>query len=286
MAQAIPEFFIYGEPVRPLDPGFMHVETISARQHVHNGHISPHKHPQMGHITFWTTGRGIYRIEEETWDFSAPSVAFVPSNVVHSIEAEKDADAIVLSMSDGALHAIAPHTPLPLDVPTFCLHGGDRHTWRRLRATIDAIVDEYVDQMAGVDAILPSLIAIAFSHVARLRNQAIAIQPTTSLVMRLRRLIDQHFRDDWRTDDYVRALGTTPHILDNAARHALGKSVAELVMDRRILEAKRLLTFTTLPLEDIAYELGFADPSYFSRFFRRRVGVAPSAWRSERLARR
>ncbi|MEO5805056.1 helix-turn-helix domain-containing protein, partial [Devosia sp.] len=45
-------------------------------------------------------------------------------------------------------------------------------------------------------------------------------------------------------------------------------------------EAKRLLQFTIRPVEDIAFEIGFKDPSYFSRFFRRRCGTAPKHWRS------
>ena len=61
-ANDIPNFFVYGEPSRSLDVGFLHVETVNERNSVHLGNVSPHKHTQMGQITFWYRGRGEYQI--------------------------------------------------------------------------------------------------------------------------------------------------------------------------------------------------------------------------------
>ncbi|MNL85110.1 Transcriptional activator NphR [compost metagenome] len=58
----------------------------------------------------------------------------------------------------------------------------------------------------------------------------------------------------------------------------------ELILERRLLEAKRLLMFTIRSVEDIGREIGFDDPAYFSRFFRRRMGEAPAVWRRRHLA--
>ena len=60
-------------------------------------------------------------------------------------------------------------------------------------------------------------------------------------------------------------------------------SVKDVVLERRLLEAKRLLMFTIRSVEDIAFETGFGDPAYFSRFFRRRCGEAPSTWRRRQI---
>ena len=91
------------------------------------------------------------------------------------------------------------------------------------------------------------------------------------------------FRDNWPVDRYVETLATTPHLLDKAARMLLGSGVKRVVSERRLLEAKRLLLFTVRTVEDIAYEIGFDDPAYFSRFFRERIGEAPAAWRRKQL---
>ncbi|TPL02689.1 MULTISPECIES: helix-turn-helix domain-containing protein [unclassified Mesorhizobium] len=282
---AIPEFFVYGEPARALDVGFLHVETVQARASVHRGRVLAHKHPQMAQITFWTSGQGVYRIEDKTWSFSAPTVSFMPSGVVHGFDIEPGTDAIVVSVADAALAAIAEHSALQLDQPAFVTGRGDAAPWERLTDTIKMIQAEYVEAQAGAEKILPALIAVALSHIARLdaQSHAVTVPAAVALGGRLRRLIDRHFRDDWPVERYVDELGTTRHLLDKAAHQVLGLGVRQAIGERRLVEAKRLLLFTIRTVEDIAYETGFNDPAYFSRFFRDAVGVAPGAWRKERV---
>ena len=282
---SIPDFFVYGEPVRPLDIGFLHVETVLARGSIHHGQVAAHKHPQMGQITYWTSGSGTYRIEDRSWDFSAPAVSFLPSNVVHGFSIGLGTDAIVVSVADDALAAIAGQSLLPLDRPVFTDGLPDRAAWKRLATVLDMIAAEYVEARAGNDKMLLSLIAVALSHIARLAPATVAAAPSSdaSLATGLRRLVDAHFRDNWPVDRYVEALATTPHLLDKAARAVLGSGVKRIVSERRLLEAKRLLLFTVRTVEDIAYEIGFDDPAYFSRFFRERIGEVLAAWRRKQL---
>lgn len=283
---AIPEFFVYGEPARALDVGFLHVETVQARASVHRGQVLAHKHPQMAQITFWTSGQGLYRIEDRTWSFSAPTVSFMPSGVVHGFDIEPGTDAIVVSIADEALAAIAEHSALPLDQPVFVTGQGEAALWQRLGETIGMVQAEYAEAQAGAEKILPPLVAVALSHIARLDAQSAAVTVPVAVALggRLRRLIDRHFRDDWPVERYVEELGTTRHLLDKAAHQVLGSGVRQAIGERRLVEAKRLLLFTIRTVEDIAYETGFNDPAYFSRFFRQAVGVAPAAWRNGRLA--
>ncbi|TPO04754.1 helix-turn-helix domain-containing protein [Mesorhizobium sp. B1-1-5] len=282
---AIPEFFVYGEPARELDVGFLHVETVQARASVHRGQVLAHKHPQMAQITLWTGGSGSYWIEDETLSFSAPTVSFMPSGVVHGFSIEPGTDAIVVSVADEALVAIAEHSLLPLDQPVFVTGRGETALWERLGDTVRMIQAEYADRLPGMEKILLPLIAVALSGIARLDavSHAVTLPAAVALAGRLRRLIDRHFRDDWPVERYVESLSTTRHLLDKAARQVLGSGVRQAVGERRLVEAKRLLLFTVRSVEDIAYETGFNDPAYFSRFFRQAVGMAPAAWRKERV---
>ena len=285
---AIPEFFVYGEPARALDVGFLHVETVLARASVHSGRVLAHKHLQMAQVTFWTGGRGVYRIEDETWSFSTPTVSFMPSGVVHGFDIEPGTDAIVVSIADAALAMIAEHSALPLDQPVFVTGRGEEVLWQRLGATVRMIQAEYAEAQAGMEKILPPLVAVALSCIARLdaQSQAVMVPAVVTLGGRLRRLIDRHFRDDWPVERYVEELGTTRHLLDKAAHRVLGSGVRQAIGERRLVEAKRLLLFTIRTVEDIAYETGFNDPAYFSRFFRGAVGMAPAAWRKGKLGSR
>ena len=277
----IPDFFVYGEPGRALDVGFLHVERVQDRGSLHHGDVAVHRHAEMGQITLWTEGAGTYRIEDAAWTFSAPAVSFVPSGVAHGFTVRPGSDATVISVANPALASLGEASPLPLGGAIFATGGDDGAAWRRLAAVVGLVADEYRDGRGLRDGALPGLIAAALALIARLgraRPEA-AASPTLRLAAALRRAVDAHFREDWTIARYVAELGTTPHLLDRAAREVLGASVKEAVLARRLLEAKRLLLFTIRPVEAVAYETGFRDPAYFSRFFARRCGAPPAAWR-------
>jgi len=279
----IPTFFVYGEPSRPLDVGFLHVETVMERRGVHFGHVAPHKHPLMGQITYWFKGDGVYRIEDRTWSFSAPAISFVPSNVVHGFDVSDQSDAIVISISDDMLRAMAGQVDLGLDAPILLSSDPTDPTWTRIGVLLDMAMEEY--RADASDRLLSGSIAVVLSLMARLggATRSDAASPGVSLASALRRTIDRHYKEDRPVGWYVEHLATTPHLLDKAARAVFGSAVKDMLMERRLLEAKRLLMFTIRSVEDIGREIGFEDPAYFSRFFRKRVGEAPAAWRRRHL---
>lgn len=279
----VPAFFVYGEPSRALDVGFLHVETVMERRSVHFGKVAPHKHPLMGQITYWFKGDGRYRIEDRTWNFSAPAVSFVPSNVVHGFDVNEAADAIVASVSDDLLRAMAPQVDLALDAPVLLSGEAGSADWVKVGALLDMVMAEYRDGAASSERVLAGLIGVVLSLMARLGGNVgfAAASPVVALALGLRRAIDRHYREDWPVARYVETLATTPHLLDKAARTVFGQTVKDMVLERRLLEAKRLLRFTIRPVEDIGRETGFEDPAYFSRFFRRRAGLSPTDWRRQ-----
>lgn len=286
MARPIPSFYVYGEPDRPLDVGFMHVETVMARNNVHFGRVSAHSHSRMAQITFWTKGQGAYFIEDQKLDFLAPAVSFVPSGVVHGFTVEpNESDAIVVSIADSALLPIREHTILPLDAPVMVTGKADSLGWHRLAAITQQIEDEYREGLPGMEKVLSNLAAVALTEIGRFGAETSASMKSghTILASEFRRLVDVHFRENWPVERYVSRLGTTPHLLAKACQSAFGLSIKSFLNERRLLEAKRLLLFTVRPLDDIAYEIGFSDAAYFSRFFKAQTGMPPSQWRTQFL---
>lgn len=278
---AVPNFFIYGEPDKPLDVGFMHVETIMERRHVHHGHAAAHKHNQMAQIALWTAGGGLWLMEDQKLEFTAPAVSFVPSGVVHGFTvAPTESDAIVVSVADGALPPIRALSALDMDRPLMVRGMGGNPLWNHLGTVMRLLHEDY---RSGRAASLAALVAVAANDIADLVQSDMAGERISgNLANAFRRLVDRHFRENWPVERYVSALGTTPHLLDKACRNAHGLSIKAFVDERRLLEAKRLLLFTVRCVEDISYEVGFRDPAYFSRFFRRRTGAPPGRWRAER----
>jgi AraC family transcriptional activator of pobA len=78
---------------------------------------------------------------------------------------------------------------------------------------------------------------------------------------------------------YADALRVPQAALSRALAHVTGRTTKELVTDRRMLEAARLLRFTNMTVGEVGYRAGFEDQLYFSRAFKRATGEAPSAYR-------
>ena len=77
-------------------------------------------------------------------------------------------------------------------------------------------------------------------------------------------------------------LGMTVDRLNDHVKRSTGVTAGHLIRQRVLTEAKRQLVFTTQPIQDIAAELAFADPSHFARFFRKATGITPHEFRDQR----
>jgi AraC family transcriptional regulator, transcriptional activator of pobA len=280
-SREIPNYFVYGEPDRALDIGFFHVELVSQRHNLHRGEVAAHKHTQLAQITFWIKGGGTYHIEDDSWTFSAPAVSFVPSGVVHGFSVSKSADAIVLSVTEDDLKSVFLRNDRARNLTSFTQQVTRNIDWENLGQIMKMIQREHEEQKPFAASTMLHLMGIALSLIARLSSSSEKIQTThvQSLGQRLRKLIDTHYRDNWTIAEYVKVLGSTPHLLDKAARESFEKPIKQLILERRLLEAKRLLKFTIRSSEDIAAELGFKDPAYFSREFKKHMSIAPGEWR-------
>jgi AraC-like DNA-binding protein len=90
--------------------------------------------------------------------------------------------------------------------------------------------------------------------------------------------LELHFRELHRAADYAEVLGCSVRTLSRAAQDATGNGVRELINERRLLEARRLLGGARWDARTVATHLGFTDPANFGRFFRDRTGLTPAAF--------
>lgn len=107
-----------------------------------------------------------------------------------------------------------------------------------------------------------------------------AVRPDRGLAAAFRQAVEVNFRTDHEVQEYARRLAVTPGHLNHLTRKHLGTSAGSVIRNRIVLEARRLLLHSDRSVARIGSELGFRDPSYFSRFFRRETGTSPSAYRA------
>jgi len=95
----------------------------------------------------------------------------------------------------------------------------------------------------------------------------------------LKNAIENNFRSKHSAGDYADMLNMSPKTLAKIARSHFNKTLTNLIAERIIIEAKRELYLTSKPVKAIAYELGFNDEFYFSRFFKNNADVSPQLFR-------
>ena len=101
----------------------------------------------------------------------------------------------------------------------------------------------------------------------------------TAITLKLRKLLDRHLTQEKSPAAYAAMLNISEVYLNEAVKCATGLSAGAYIRGRVIVQAKRQLTYTSLSAKEIAYSLGYDDYTYFSKLFRKCVGMSPSDYR-------
>lgn len=108
--------------------------------------------------------------------------------------------------------------------------------------------------------------------------------PKSAAVTRVGDYIREHFSEDISTEALAKIYGVTPRRLNDIFRNAYGLTPGAYVLEYRLNMAKHLLAHTGLPISEISEQSGFSDITYFSRIFKSKLGVTPSAYRQKNTA--
>lgn len=154
----------------------------------------------------------------------------------------------------------------------------DQPAWA---AQLAALWDElHRDDDGHVEAVSAQLTLLLVT-VARLAGPLSPNARTRAdpFIARVLDVIEERYHDGISLSDVARAVRLTPGHLTTVVRERTGRTVLEWITERRMAEARRLLVHTDLFVAQVARRVGYDDPAYFTRAFRRTHGTTPSAWR-------
>ncbi|MDF3832991.1 helix-turn-helix domain-containing protein, partial [Cupriavidus basilensis] len=198
-----------------------------------------------------------------------------------------DVDGIVITMTDHYLHTLLAGVPdaLPLfERPFHDQFGRDDAT------VLAGALELFRAEMNAVSlwrgAALAALLSLLLVGIARRASGADAsgAQPvgrTARHFQQFQQLVEERFRHHQELAGYADTLGITATQLNRICQQLAGRSALQLIHSRLIVEAQRDLLYSDLDIKQIASTLGFADAAYFTRFFCRRVGQTPTAFRQQ-----
>lgn len=291
-SQAIPQFHLFGEAPVEAAFDFIHVETIAARSSRHGWTIAAHNHRYLHQILVIVSGAGVARFEGAEHAFCGPVVIPVPATVVHGFTFDEDVKGFVASFTDDVVRgyrdgdgrgSVRARLENLFAEPLLPLEPGE--TFDRIHADIRDLHEELTLARDGYQIALRAhlallIVEIARARASRARYAEVTLSAVDPVIARLRELIEDRFRETRRIGDYAEALAMTVDRLNEHCKRITGVTVSHLVRQRLITEAKRQLMFTDLSASEIAYDLAFADPSHFSRFFRRYTDMTPQEFRA------
>ncbi|WNJ17924.1 AraC family transcriptional regulator [Pontibacter sp. G13] len=123
------------------------------------------------------------------------------------------------------------------------------------------------------------LLACKRTHAAQFEQEE--MDERTQRLLRFNELLEQHFRQTTKVEFYLEEMGINVKALSKLTKERYKLSPKAVIDQRRILELKRQLQGTTLPIKEIAYDLGFDEPTNMVKYFKKHTGMTPSAFRTE-----
>jgi len=275
VANAIPSYALYGEDAAGLAAGFVHIETIAARSALHDWEIRPHRHADFVQLLLVQEGQAEVSFDGTLHALDGPLAVIVPAGVVHGFRFRAGTQGHVVTLgADFIARAPAADDPLRRALTAGQAMALDPDPARRaawLAAEMLALQDEWAPR----DPLLPALAEALARCVAR-RSEALAASAGDTRLDRFRQLVEVHYRSHRDLAFYADALGMTARTLSRLTAARLGCTPMDLVHRRLASEARRLLRYTNATAAQVAGELGFEDPSYFSRFYLRMTGRRPA----------
>jgi len=258
-------------------------------KHYHNLH-RPHRH-SFYHLVLFTKGKGTHTIDFETFPVKPFQIYFMIPGQVHSWHFEGGVDGYIVHFAETLLNSFLQEGHY---LQKFSFFKGEAGS------SVCQVPVKKQEQVAGLfESMLSELKERKgqYLDIIRLRLLELFIETERSckrggetrniapqklvLLRNYQQLIDKYFRTIKLPKEYADLLYITPNHLNALCTELLGKTAGDLIRDRVLLEAKRLLTSADMTIMEIAYDLNFQDNSYFNRFFKKNTGMTPDAFRKQ-----
>ncbi len=288
--QAVPVFELYGEkgPRPAWDP--IHVESIATRSSLHNWEIRPHRHHGLFQLLWLATGAGQLVLDDVPGQLISGSVVLVPQHCVHGFRFERDAGGLVLTLAypmlvglSGELgrRLLALSSPCVLDLSGTGVH-------EQISYLLRSVAEEYENpepfRPQLLEALIVAVLALllrqpAFSDGVHEGNRGLLPSAAAVHLERFMAEVERSFLTHAPLAHYASQLGVSAAHLNALCRRYAGRSALGVIHDRLMLEARRNLVYTAMTVREVAELLGFSDPAYFTRFFKRSTGRSPTEFR-------
>ena len=252
--------------------------------------LMPHLHDFYS--IFWIeSGEAIHATEFVEYSLKADTILFVPPGLKHRMYIDKSVGGTyILFNEDFIQYNRKNHVPLKeyrlfnnSDFKSLITVAPEKR--EKLNNITGLIFDELQNSDDYSQDIVLNLLHLFLLESRRIfdqQNQVPKEEPDTTpdtTIIKFKQLIEENFTKEKNVSPYAEMLNMNPSCLNELAKRTTGITAGELIRNRVIDETKKLLYSSPMSGKEIAYELGFDDPAYFSRFFKKYTGITLKEFR-------
>lgn len=246
-------------------------------------------------IIWFQEGEGVHYVDFNEYPVTSGTIFFISPGQIHSFDGRHDQKGVVLKICTELLNDETSSESMYLRYNVF--NAFDYLPYRKiserdnekLSVIISALKDELDDgDNIGHKDYLQSLIKMFLIRVQRNTSteETTMLNPVRTshkTFLAFRQLIEENYCRLHTVKDYAYLLNVTTKTLTLYVNECSTYSPLEIINNRIILEAKRLLRYSNLTVKEISFRLGFDDSSYFAKFFKRSVNQSPADYREAKV---
>ncbi|MCU0431050.1 MAG: helix-turn-helix domain-containing protein [Cytophagaceae bacterium] len=248
-----------------------------------------HRHSYY-EIIWLKNGKGVHHIDMIDFPYQGSVVFLLSPGQMHQLHAQEKAEGFIVKF-------LPSFFPLATELNEYVVESGlfdsvELSPVIPVQASYQSTQNELFNKLASEfyahdelqEKIIQSYLKILLIQIRRLKNQHTSrtqpIDPDLRLFQHFKQFIEQSYRKEHSLQPYAERLHVTGRKLNQLSKRYAGKTAGGLLAERILLEAKREMYYGNHNIKEIAYQLGFEDPAYFTRFFKKHTGTSPQEFRS------
>lgn len=229
-------------------------------------------------------GSGVHTIDFESFQIGQRQIHVLFPGQVHQWKLGKTTSALQLMISEAVFSLV--HTTATLKTLLFQAEpvlSLSKQEFEAIRHEFHCIQQELlvINPVWPVIHARANLLIQLICRVAQVNREGLRPQPMNPMVTNFQLLLDVNYLQEKTVAFYAARLFISPNYLNILCRRQLNCSAQELIHNRVLLEAKRLIHTSEKSIKEIAYSLGFDDPAYFSNFFKSKTGLTARQFRAQ-----
>lgn len=278
------------EELQPEELQFELMEMPSFFYQTGNAHKEPHIHT-FYQIIWFRKGVGKHYVDFKEYPIKDNTLYFISPGQIHCFDQSYNYEGVIVHFNESFLSDEGTSENVFLKynvfnafdtVPYYYIATEDEG---RLHFIVEQMKIEMENNRAFAHKdYLKYLVKMFLISVQRMGERGIGVplcpnNTANRTFVRFRQLLEHHYREQHTVKAYADRLGVSTKTLTNAVFDSAHTTPLKVINERIVLEAKRQLIHSDLKVKEIAFYLGFEDPSYFVKFFKRQTGFLPIQFR-------